>query len=468
MSLRISILFNIGLTQLVLISTCKAEGGISPHAKFDKSNSSSEILASSNIINTNASFTDKEIDLENIFSKENTPPFTSFGISNRNQSRYFAFGADENRSPSLLTQESKESTPKLPTIARRKVYRVRLSSQKGNQSLEEKKQMEIIVQNPNTMVSESSKEDVLGTVTATSSTEVKQWDATSPLPSHQSSGTNLGGSPTTNLAKYVTSTPTEIPENLVLSPSNNSQSDKFRDYRDSSDPILKSPTKNIILTPLFNNNDLSNTDLLSTYNQLQKIQPKEDEEQGLVSEFKNLSITYSPDLEASSSGTTQLTLPTTAMMPNTTNHLNKKQRRKEKRQQARAEQNRAIEYQPIAPKTVTQQPLTPIVNSGELGSMSDGATPIYNKQVTSDDATNFSSIDYTTNKIPDATFIQDKIEQSIRSDEGSLELDKKSVRSDKGSLVLSDGESIVWWSPLSRQKFSRVYNIVCVSCKRNH
>ncbi|MCC8372049.1 MAG: tyrosine-type recombinase/integrase [Rickettsia endosymbiont of Pseudomimeciton antennatum] len=35
-----------------------------------------------------------------------------------------------------------------------------------------------------------------------------------------------------------------------------------------------------------------------------------------------------------------------------------------------------------------------IVNSGELGSRSDGATPISNRRATSDDVTNFSSIDY--------------------------------------------------------------------------
>ncbi|MDN3031235.1 MAG: palindromic element RPE2 domain-containing protein [Candidatus Tisiphia sp.] len=35
-----------------------------------------------------------------------------------------------------------------------------------------------------------------------------------------------------------------------------------------------------------------------------------------------------------------------------------------------------------------------MVNSGELGSRSDGATPISNRRATSDDATNFSSIDY--------------------------------------------------------------------------
>ncbi len=35
-----------------------------------------------------------------------------------------------------------------------------------------------------------------------------------------------------------------------------------------------------------------------------------------------------------------------------------------------------------------------IINPGELGSRSDGATPIYNGQALSDDVTNFSSIDY--------------------------------------------------------------------------
>ncbi|WP_341763993.1 DUF2672 domain-containing protein [Candidatus Tisiphia endosymbiont of Beris chalybata] len=36
-----------------------------------------------------------------------------------------------------------------------------------------------------------------------------------------------------------------------------------------------------------------------------------------------------------------------------------------------------------------------IVNSGEFGARSDGATPIYNRQALSDDVTNCSSIDYT-------------------------------------------------------------------------
>nr|WP_284346787.1 palindromic element RPE2 domain-containing protein [Rickettsia endosymbiont of Oedothorax gibbosus] len=35
-----------------------------------------------------------------------------------------------------------------------------------------------------------------------------------------------------------------------------------------------------------------------------------------------------------------------------------------------------------------------MVNSGELGSRSDGATPISNRRALSDDVTNFSSIDY--------------------------------------------------------------------------
>ncbi|WP_425364373.1 autotransporter domain-containing protein [Candidatus Tisiphia endosymbiont of Mystacides longicornis] len=514
-----------------------------PLKDSDKSNSSSEILASSNIINTNASFTNKEIDLENILSKENTPPLTGFGISNRNQSRYFAFGADENRSPSLLTQESKESTPELPTIARRKVYRVRLPSQKGNQSLEEKKQMEIIAQNPNTMVSESSKEDVLGTVTATSSTEVKQWDATSPLPSHQSSGTNLGGSPTTNLAKYATSTPTEVPANLVLSPSNNSKSDTFRDYRDGRDPVLKSPIKDITSTsnkqnnpsnisrelkPLFDNNGLKNTDLLSTDNQLQKIQPCEDEEQGLISEFKNLSITDFPDLEASSSGATQLTLPTTATMSNTTNHRNKlkklkqrhkdnefkqamkkqeqrkkeeakitadkkqlldmvKQMNKERRQQARAEQNnRAIEQQSVVPKSISQEPLAPegnkipdytfAQNNMKSSTVLDGNEgewqEVVNKRQKRLNKKNIAKslevhtelvvkqnngiidqqsivpktftqqpLTLETNKIPDYAFAQDKIEQSIVSDENGGEwqevVSKRQKRLNKKNIAKS-------------------------------
>ncbi|WP_375332317.1 DNA cytosine methyltransferase [Candidatus Tisiphia endosymbiont of Temnostethus pusillus] len=37
-----------------------------------------------------------------------------------------------------------------------------------------------------------------------------------------------------------------------------------------------------------------------------------------------------------------------------------------------------------------------IVNSGGFGARSDGATPICNRRATSDDVTNFSSIDYIT------------------------------------------------------------------------
>ncbi|WP_341763641.1 2-polyprenylphenol hydroxylase [Candidatus Tisiphia endosymbiont of Beris chalybata] len=40
-----------------------------------------------------------------------------------------------------------------------------------------------------------------------------------------------------------------------------------------------------------------------------------------------------------------------------------------------------------------------IVNSGEFGARSDGATPIYNRQALSDDVTNFSSIDYSSKPI---------------------------------------------------------------------
>nr|WP_284346757.1 palindromic element RPE2 domain-containing protein [Rickettsia endosymbiont of Oedothorax gibbosus] len=35
-----------------------------------------------------------------------------------------------------------------------------------------------------------------------------------------------------------------------------------------------------------------------------------------------------------------------------------------------------------------------MVNSGEFGARSDGATPISNRRALSDDVTNFSSIDY--------------------------------------------------------------------------
>ncbi|WP_425361885.1 palindromic element RPE2 domain-containing protein [Candidatus Tisiphia endosymbiont of Mystacides longicornis] len=38
---------------------------------------------------------------------------------------------------------------------------------------------------------------------------------------------------------------------------------------------------------------------------------------------------------------------------------------------------------------------TTIVNLGEFGARSDGATPISNRRATSDDVPNFSSIDYT-------------------------------------------------------------------------
>ncbi|MCC8399381.1 MAG: palindromic element RPE2 domain-containing protein [Rickettsia endosymbiont of Culicoides impunctatus] len=37
-----------------------------------------------------------------------------------------------------------------------------------------------------------------------------------------------------------------------------------------------------------------------------------------------------------------------------------------------------------------------MVNSGEFGARSDGATPISNRRALSDDVTNFSSIDYST------------------------------------------------------------------------
>ncbi|HJD64126.1 MAG TPA: palindromic element RPE2 domain-containing protein [Rickettsia endosymbiont of Sericostoma sp.] len=36
------------------------------------------------------------------------------------------------------------------------------------------------------------------------------------------------------------------------------------------------------------------------------------------------------------------------------------------------------------------------MNSGEFGARNDGATPISNRRATSDDVTNFPSIDYNT------------------------------------------------------------------------
>ncbi|MCC8399334.1 MAG: palindromic element RPE2 domain-containing protein [Rickettsia endosymbiont of Platyusa sonomae] len=39
-----------------------------------------------------------------------------------------------------------------------------------------------------------------------------------------------------------------------------------------------------------------------------------------------------------------------------------------------------------------------MVNSGGFGARSDGATPISNRRATSDDVTNFSSIDYILKK----------------------------------------------------------------------
>ncbi|WP_341748554.1 MULTISPECIES: palindromic element RPE2 domain-containing protein [unclassified Candidatus Tisiphia] len=41
-----------------------------------------------------------------------------------------------------------------------------------------------------------------------------------------------------------------------------------------------------------------------------------------------------------------------------------------------------------------------IINSGEFGTRNDGATPISNRRATSDDVTNFPSIDYRSTKQP--------------------------------------------------------------------
>ncbi|WP_425360559.1 MULTISPECIES: palindromic element RPE2 domain-containing protein [unclassified Candidatus Tisiphia] len=47
-----------------------------------------------------------------------------------------------------------------------------------------------------------------------------------------------------------------------------------------------------------------------------------------------------------------------------------------------------------------------IVNSGEFGARSDGATPISNRRAMSDDVTNFSSIDYIRSKTTSSSNFQ--------------------------------------------------------------
>ncbi|WP_425363255.1 autotransporter domain-containing protein [Candidatus Tisiphia endosymbiont of Hybos culiciformis] len=493
----------------------KSEDSSLPSAKADKSILQMEVLTNTSTVDKfnlndtqsqktnvlsslNTSLSDGELDSENISPKGSS----SLSLKQFSYNSYFAFktDVDENRSPSLLTQEYTRSTPELSTIVQQKSHKVRYPFQEVNQlldehnyterqssglqeiseevlllgkkrnssieesklfrervdkSIEEIKQAGVITRNPSAKVNNSSKENIPGIIAATSSTKVKRWDAISPLSSYQNSGTNLGSSPTTSPAKLATSTPAKVPPNLVLSPSNNSQSDAFRDCRDSRDPILESPIKDVttstsnkknsssnisrVLSPLFNNNGSKNTDLLSTDNQLQKIKPQEDEEQELILEFNNLSITEPPDLGTSSRGAEPLILPTTSTMPNT-HHRNQlkelkqkhkdnefkqamkrqeqrkkdetrieakitadkkqvldmvKQMNKEQRQQARAEQNnRAIDRQPIVPKPVVQQPLTP-----------------------------------ATNRIPDAAFTQNNIEPSIVLDEeGWTKVESKAQR----------------------------------------
>ncbi|WP_250311948.1 UDP-N-acetylmuramoyl-tripeptide--D-alanyl-D-alanine ligase [Rickettsia endosymbiont of Oedothorax gibbosus] len=55
----------------------------------------------------------------------------------------------------------------------------------------------------------------------------------------------------------------------------------------------------------------------------------------------------------------------------------------------------SYEYQQITKQVRLRYSIHNIVNSGEVDSRSDGATPINNRQALSDDVTNFSSIDYT-------------------------------------------------------------------------
>jgi nucleotidyltransferase substrate binding protein (TIGR01987 family) len=54
-----------------------------------------------------------------------------------------------------------------------------------------------------------------------------------------------------------------------------------------------------------------------------------------------------------------------------------------------------------------------IVNSGEFGARSDGATPISSRRATSDNVPNFSSIDYTSHTYDQQ--LADKIYNNIRS-----------------------------------------------------
>ncbi|WP_250312257.1 phosphomannomutase/phosphoglucomutase [Rickettsia endosymbiont of Oedothorax gibbosus] len=57
-----------------------------------------------------------------------------------------------------------------------------------------------------------------------------------------------------------------------------------------------------------------------------------------------------------------------------------------------------------------------IVNSGEVDSRSDGATPISNKRALSDDVTNFSSIDYIVKELDITALYIDRILQEITID----------------------------------------------------
>ncbi|WP_341756182.1 autotransporter domain-containing protein [Candidatus Tisiphia endosymbiont of Nemotelus nigrinus] len=377
MNSKISMLFNIGLAQLVLISACKAESSSSPRAKLGESRLSPKVPTSSNTLS------DRAIDSENI-------PLDTFSQNQSSNASYF--GEDENRKPSL-------STLKLPVVVQQ-AHKAKLPLQESNQL------------SPSSINNSSNQQtlnkDLYYHLYYKTKKQIPQLDQKITLEnllaklenmqsiytlSCQNSGATLAGSPTTIPTKPTTSTPTKISSNLVLSPTNNSQSDMFRDSCDPISPIkeiMSIPHKennsyNIMGTlsrvfrkafsPIFNIRTLWNTD-----SQLSGANSQGNEVQYLVSKLEGSSITDSPDLETSSSGAEPLILPTTSTTSNTIIHhrgqlKELKQKRKDneltqavkrqeqvnkkQRQRTQAEQNnRAIEQHPI----VAQQLLAPATN----------------------------------------------------------------------------------------------------------
>ncbi|WP_341748552.1 thioredoxin domain-containing protein [Candidatus Tisiphia endosymbiont of Sialis lutaria] len=83
-----------------------------------------------------------------------------------------------------------------------------------------------------------------------------------------------------------------------------------------------------------------------------------------------------------------------------------------------------------------------IVNSGKLGSRSDGATPISNRRATSDDVTNFSSIDYNPANDKLDIIVDD---QEVEQQDSTISTDtEKPLETTKNSTVESvDGKTDV-------------------------